>query len=123
MFGQNLHFGQYAPHKLPYAISRYTDETSRLFNVLDRQLCNGRYIAGDKYSIADMATYPWFFKHPVLGIALDDYPNVKRWFDDVSQRSSTVRAYEVGATINTTPTITEESRDILLGQSNLALAD
>ncbi len=123
MFGQNLHFGQYAQDKIPYAISRYTDETSRLFNVLDKQLNKSRYIVGNKYSIADMTTYPWIFKHPVLGIEIDDYLNVKRWFDDVAQRSATVSAYEIGATINTTPTITEESRAILLGQSNLALAE
>ncbi|MCZ6502163.1 MAG: glutathione binding-like protein [Gammaproteobacteria bacterium] len=123
MFGQNLHFGQYAPDKIPYAVNRYTDETSRLFKVLDRQLDNRRYIVGDKYTIADMATYPWIFKHPVLGIDLDDYPNVKRWFDRVAQRSATIRAYDIGATINTTPTITEESKAILLGQSNLALAE
>ena len=69
--------------------------------------------------MADMASYPWVFKHPELDVKLDDYTNVKRWFDDVAQRRATVRAYEIGSTINTTPTVTEESRSILLGQSRL----
>ncbi len=119
MFGQNLHFTQYAPNKIAYAIKRYADETSRLLAVLDEQLDDQKYIAGDDYSIADMASYPWVFKHPELDVKLDDYTNVKRWFDDVAQRRATVRAYEIGSAINTTPTITEESRSILLGQGSL----
>lgn len=116
MFGQALHFGQYAPEKLPYAIERYTNETSRLLAVLDKRLSDRKYMAGGEYTIADMATYPWIYKHPFLVVELDDYPHVRRWFDRVAARAATARAYEIGAEINTTPTVTEESRRYLMGQ-------
>ena len=116
MLGQNLHFGQYAPEKIPYAIHRYVDESKRLFEVMDKQLANREFIAGD-YSIADMASYPWIFKHPYLQLELEKFPNLNRWFETIEQRPNVARAYEIGASINTTPTITEESKKILLGQS------
>jgi len=120
MLGQNLHFGQYAPVQLPYAIDRYVNETARLFKVLDKQLADNEYIAGD-YSIADMASYPWILKYPVLQQELDDYPNLKRWYQQVVTRPATIRAYATGTAINTIPTITEESKKILLGQSAASL--
>jgi len=121
MLGQNLHFGQYAPEKLPYAIDRYTNETNRLFKVLDRRLSDREFIAGN-YSIADMASYPWVFKHPYLQLRLLCFPNVKRWFETIGRRSAVVRAYEIGASINTIPTMTDESKKILLGQDHRAVA-
>ncbi len=121
MLGQNLHFGQYAPEKIPYAIDRYVDETSRLFKVLDKRLADREFIA-DKYSIADIASYPWVFKHPYLQLELEDFPNLKRWFETVEQRPAVARAYEIGASINTTPTVTEESRKFLLGQNDRSVA-
>lgn len=120
MLGQNLHFGQYAPVQLPYAIDRYVNETAHLFKVLDKQLADNEYIAGD-YSIADMASYPWILKYPVLQQQLDDYPNLKRWYQQVVTRPATIRAYATGTAINTIPTITEESKKILLGQSAASL--
>ncbi len=121
MLGQNLHFGQYAPEKISYAIDRYVDESGRLFGVMDKQLSNHEFIAGD-YSIADMASYPWVFKHPYLQLQLDEFPNLQRWFQTIEQRPAVARAYEIGASINTTPTVTEESKKILLGQSQRATA-
>ena len=121
MLGQNLHFGQYAPEKIPYAIDRYVNETSRLFKVLDKQLAERQFIAGE-YSIADMASYPWVFKHPYLQLGLEDFPNLKRWFKTMKQRPAVARAYAIGAGINTTPTVTEESKKILLGQNHRAIA-
>ncbi len=121
MLGQNLHFGQYAPEKNPYAIDRYVDETSRLFKVLDKRLADREFIA-DKYSIADIASYPWVFKHPYLQLELEDFPNLKRWFETIEQRPAVARAYEIGASINTTPTVTEESRKFLLGQNDRSIA-
>ena len=121
MLGQNLHFGQYAPEKIPYAIDRYVNETSRLFHVLDKRLTDREFIAGD-YSIADMASYPWVFKHPYLQLPLEDFPNLERWFKTIEQRPAVTRAYQIGASINTTPTVTEESKKILLGQSRRAVA-
>ena len=117
MLGQNLHFGQYAPEKIPYAIDRYVNESGRLFEVMDKQLTNREFIAGD-YSIADMASYPWVFKHPYLQLQLDKFPNLARWHQTIEQRPAVARAYEIGASINTTPTITEESKKILLNQSD-----
>ena len=121
MLGQNLHFGQYAPEKIPYAITRYVDETSRLFKVLDKRLTDREFIADD-YSIADIASYPWVFKHPYLQLELEDFPNLKRWFETIEQRPAVARAYEIGARINTTPTVTEESRKFLLGQNDRSVA-
>jgi GST-like protein len=121
MLGQNLHFGQYAPEKIPYAIDRYVNEASRLFKVLDKRLTDREFIAGE-YSIADMASYPWVFKHPYLQLRLEDFSNLKRWFKTIEQRPAVARAYEIGASINTTPTVTEESRKILLGQNHRAVA-
>ncbi len=121
MLGQNLHFGQYAPEKIPYAITRYVDETSRLFKVLDKRLTDREFIADD-YSIADIASYPWVYKHPYLQLKLEDYPNLKRWFEAIEQRPAVARAYAIGARINTTPTVTEESRKFLLGQNDRSVA-
>ncbi len=116
MLGQNLHFSQYASETLPYAIDRYVDETSRLFKVFDRRLADRQYIAG-AYSIADIASYPWIFKHPYLQQDLVDFPNLKQWFERVANRIATQSAYRIGASINTVPTVTEESKKFLMGQS------
>ena len=87
MFGQLGHFRNAAPEKLPYAIARYDKETRRLLEVLDRQLADQPYIAGD-YSIADIATFPWVaaVKTPYLGVPLDDVPAVQRWIERMKAR-------------------------------------
>ena len=121
MAGQNLHFAQYAPEQLPYAIKRYLNETARLFKVMDNQLAKQEFLAGD-YSIADMASYPWVNIHARLQQNLDDYPNLQRWYEQITARPATISAYEKGTAINTVPTVTEESKKILLGQSAETLA-
>ena len=115
MLGQNHHFVQYAPEKLPYAIDRYVSETARLYGVLDGQLADRPFVAGD-YSIADMACYPWIVPHERQGQNLDDFPNVKRWFEAIAARPAVVRAYEKGRAVNVAPTVTEKARAILFGQ-------
>ncbi|MBO9998353.1 MAG: glutathione S-transferase N-terminal domain-containing protein [Cyanobacteria bacterium SID2] len=87
MFGQFGHFRNAAPEKLPYAISRYQNETLRLLGVLDRQLANTPYLAGD-YSIADIATYPWAIATttPYLGLSLDEFTHVQRWIENLQER-------------------------------------
>lgn len=90
MLGQAHHFRQYAPEKIPYAIDRYTNEATRLYRVLDKQLSQGEYIAGD-YSIADMAIFPWIVPHEKQGQNLTDYPNLQRWFDTINQRPAVQR--------------------------------
>ncbi len=100
IFGQNLHFGQYASEHIPYANDRFVNETSRLFKVLDVALAKRDWVAGSAYSIADMAIYPWVLKHPVLQVDLDDFPRVAEWFARIEERPATVRAYEIGAAID-----------------------
>ena len=115
MAGQNHHFSQYAPEKIPYAIDRYVKETNRLYGVLDRQLAHHSFVAGD-YSIADMACYPWIVPHERQGQKLEDFPHVKRWFESMQSRPAVIRAYEWADKIRNEG-ITEEARKNLFGQT------
>ena len=115
MLGQNHHFRNYAPEKIPYAIERYVKETERLYGVLDDRLAEREFIAGN-YSIADMAAYPWIVPYEQQQQNIDDFPHVKRWFETIKARSAVQRAYAKGEALSTSPTITEESRAILFGQ-------
>ncbi|WP_397453012.1 glutathione binding-like protein [Pseudomonas sp. NA-150] len=117
MAGQNHHFVQYAPERIPYAMSRYVNETNRLYGVLDRRLAGREFIAGDDYSIADMACYPWVFPWKRQQQNLDDFPNLRRWFEAVQAREATVRAYAKGEPFTSRPTVTEEGKKILFGQT------
>jgi GST-like protein len=116
MAGQNHHFGQYAPDKIRYAIERYVHETNRLYGVLDKRLADREFVAGD-YSIADMASYPWIVPYERQGQRLDDFPNLKRWFETIRARPAVVRAYELAKKINVQPTVSEESKSVLFGQT------
>ena len=93
MAGQNHHFGQYAPEKIPYAIERYVKETNRLYGVLNRQLAGKDYIAGE-YSISDIACYPWIVPHEKQQQNLADFPDLQRWFETMQQRPAVIQAYE-----------------------------
>ena len=116
MAGQNHHFSHYAPEKIPYAIDRYVRETARLYGVMDRRLADRAYLAGDDYTIADMASYPWIVPHERQGLRLADFPNLARWFDAIAARPATVRAYTLADTVNTAPAVSDaESRRILFG--------
>ena len=118
MAGQNHHFSQYAPEKLPYAINRYVNETNRLYGVLDTRLADRPFVAGEAYSIADMASYPWIVPYERQGQKLEDFPNLKRWFETIRDRPATVRAYENGERFrNREATVDEESRKVLFGQT------
>ncbi len=99
MLGQNHHFTRYAPEKIPYAIERYVKETARLYGVLNKQLEGRDYIAGD-YSIADMACYPWIVPYEAQSQNLDDFANIKRWFETMKARPAVKTAYEVAQSIN-----------------------
>jgi GST-like protein len=121
MAGQNHHFSQYAPEKIPYAIDRYVKETNRLYGVLDKRLSQQRFIAGD-YSIADMATYPWVVPYERQGQKLENFPNLKRWFEAMSQRPAVQRAYARAKEINAAPMVSEESKKILFGQTAAVVA-
>ncbi len=95
MLGQNHHFNHYAPQPVPYAIERYHLETKRLYGVLEAELQKHPYLGGDNYSIADIATYPWVVSHPRQRIDLADYPAVRNWFERISNRPATERAYKL----------------------------
>jgi GSH-dependent disulfide-bond oxidoreductase len=117
MAGQNGHFNVYAPEKIHYAITRYTNETNRLYGVLNKRLRDRTFLAGD-YSIADIASYPWIVPHSSHGQDLEDFPHLKRWFETIKARPATIRAYEgVAPTYSTASTMTEEARRILFNQT------
>lgn len=117
MAGQNHHFTQYAPEKLPYAIDRYVKETGRLYAVLNKHLADREFIAGD-YSIADMASYPWIVPHERQQQNLADFPHLQRWFRAIAARPGTQRAYARAEEVNpgNAPSVTDESRKVLFGQ-------
>jgi len=122
MAGQNHHFSQYAPEKLPYAINRYVSETNRLYGVLNKRLADRPFIAGT-YSIADMAAYPWIVPYRNQGQSLEDFPHLKRWFEAIRNRPAVVRAYDRAKEVNTQATVlTEESKRILFGQTAASVA-
>lgn len=117
MAGQNHHFVQYAPEKIPYAMTRYINETNRLYGVLNNRLQSRAFVAGGDYTIADMASYPWIVPHLRQLQDLNDFPHVKRWFETIAARPATQRAYEMAKTVNTQPTVNEGAKNILFGQT------
>jgi GSH-dependent disulfide-bond oxidoreductase len=100
MAGQNHHFAVYAPEKIPYAVDRYVNETNRLYGVLNKRLADRAFVAGDDYTIADMACYPWIVPYERQGQKLEDFPNLKRWFEAIQARPATVRAYDIVQKVN-----------------------
>ena len=94
MMGQANHFRRYAKEKLPYPTERYTNEANRLTGVLDKRLAKAPYLAGE-YSIADMASFPWLRGADTRGVNIEEYPNVKRWFDAINARPAVQRALQV----------------------------
>ena len=95
MLGQAHHFRIYAPEPIEYAINRYTNEAKRLYEVINKQLSEYSYIAGDDYSIADMALYPWVYRWQRQGIELSDYPAVHKWYEELSARPAVIKALNV----------------------------
>ncbi len=116
MAGQNHHFSQYAPEKIPYAIDRYVNETGRLYAVLDKRLVDREFVAGN-YSIADIAAYPWIVPYERQGQKLEDFPNLKRWFETIQARPATVCAYEKAEAFKNQALDLEQSRSLLFNQS------
>lgn len=116
MAGQNGHFNVYAPEKIPYAIERYTKETTRLYGVLNKRLADRRFVAGEDYSIADMASYPWIVPHERHKQVITDFPHLKRWFDEIAARPATIRAY-AEVTPSYQKPMTDEERKVLFGQT------
>jgi GSH-dependent disulfide-bond oxidoreductase len=116
MAGQNHHFVQYAPEKIPYAMDRYVKETNRLYGVLNGRLEGREYIA-DAYSVADMACYPWIVPHERQGQDLAEFPALAKWFERMKARPAVQRAYAKGEPWSKRPAMTEEGRKVLFGQT------
>jgi GST-like protein len=117
MAGQNHHFSQYAPEKIPYAIDRYVNETGRLYAVMNRRLSDRSFLAGDHYSIADIAAYPWIVPHDRQGQNLENFPHLQRWFETIQARPATVRAYEKADAFKNQQIDIEQSQAMLFNQS------
>ena len=119
MLGQTHHFRMYAPEKIDYAVNRYTNETRRLYGVMDRQLATHRFIAGKQYTIADIAIFPWVRSWKNQGIDWADYPHLKVWFDRISERPAVKRGVEVLAALRK-PIAGDKERDVLFGNTQYA---
>ncbi|MBL8521996.1 MAG: glutathione S-transferase N-terminal domain-containing protein [Betaproteobacteria bacterium] len=117
MLGQNHHFANYAPEKIPYAIERYVKETSRLYGVLNKRLADRAFICGKSYTIADMASYPWIIPDR-QGQNMEDFPHLARWHAAIKARPATVRAYARSKEVRPEAqvAITDEQRKVLFGQ-------
>ena len=119
MLGQSHHFRLYAPEKLDYAIDRYTNESKRIYGVIDKQLEKTGYLAGEEYTIADIAVFPWTRSFANQGVDWADFPNAKRWFDAISQRPAVQRGVEVLANLRK-PLDNDKARDVLFGKTQYA---
>ncbi len=95
MLGQNHHFRTYAPEKIQYAIDRYTNEAKRLYGVIDKRLQESAFLGGRRYSIADIAVWPWLVPHERQGIDLNDYPALQRWYQAIEARPAVKRGMAV----------------------------
>jgi GST-like protein len=118
MLGQTHHFRNYAPEKIEYAINRYSNEARRLYGVMDKQLGVTQYLAGNEYTIADIATFPWTRSWENQGILLDEFPNVKRWFDAIAARPAVKRGVEVLA--RERKPFTDKEKEVLFGATQYA---
>ncbi len=117
MAGQAHHFRQYAPEKVPYAIDRYTNEVNRLYGVMNRRLADRPFLAGD-YSIADMACIGWVVPYERQGQNLDDFPNLRRWFNAMKARPAVVKGIDIGKDVRNQSNLAtdKEAQKVLFGQ-------
>jgi len=116
MLGQNHHFRIYAPEKIEYAINRYTNETKRLYGVMNKRLESSRFLAGKQYSIADMAVFPWLRNWQNQGIDWADYPHLKAWFDGIAARPAVQRGVQALTDLRK-PITDDKAREVLFGNT------
>jgi GST-like protein len=114
MLGQAHHFRMYAPEKIEYAINRYSNEAKRLYSVIDRRLRESKYLGGNEYSIADIATFPWLRSWENQGIVLSEYPHLEAWFNNIAQRPAVQRGVKVLADLRR-PITGDKEREVLFG--------
>lgn len=119
MLGQAHHFRIYAPEKIQYAIDRYTNEAQRLYGVIDQQLSKTEFLAGDHYTIADIAVFPWTRSFANQGIDWADFPHAKRWFDQISERPAVQRGVQVLADLRK-PLTNDKAKEALFGKTQYA---
>ena len=119
MLGQAHHFRVYAPEKIPYAVDRYTNETRRLYGVMNKRLGNSKYLGGPAYSIADIAVFPWLRSWKNQGIDWADFPHLKGWFDELAHRPAVMRGVEVLAD-RRRPLMDDKAREVLFGATQYA---
>lgn len=117
MFGQYGHFHAYAPEQIPYAKDRYAKEVGRLHRVLEKRLSEAEYLAGDEYSIADIATFPWIRNPARRAIDLTEFPAVKRWHDAIAMRPAVIRGVEVLAANQRVGAMSDKEREVLFGNT------
>ena len=119
MLGQAHHFRLYAPEQIDYAVNRYTNEAKRLYGVIDRRLAESAYLAGDAYTIADIATFPWLRSWEKQGVTLSDYPHLERWFHEIAERPAVKKG--TGMLVSERQPIADaKSKEILFGATQYA---
>jgi GST-like protein len=111
--GQANHFRNYAADKIAYGITRYTNEVNRLYGVMNIQLADHEFLAGN-YSIADMASWPWIVPYERMGQDLNEFPHLKRWYDTMGARPAVIKGKAVGQEFRAE--MTEEAKKVLFGQ-------
>jgi GST-like protein len=110
------------PEKFPYAINRHVNETNRLYGVMNRRLDGRLFWAGDTYTIADMAVCPWIVPWRQQQQNLEDFVNLRGWFDGIESRPGIRRAHAKGEPFSTQPAMTEEGKNLLFGQTAVSVA-
>ena len=115
MLGQAHHFLAYAPEKIQYAMNRYRNEANRLYGVLDRRLAESEYVACGEYTIADIAIMPWLRSYKKQGVDIEQFPNVRRWFDAINERPAVIRGLAVLADVRRPPPDDPKWRENLFG--------
>ena len=103
MLGQTHHFVKYNHGKAPYAEDRYLNENKRIYGVLDRRLGECAYLAGDDYTIADVATFPWIARWDWQTMDLNDTPNIKRWYLELAARPAVQRGFDIPSKVQDIP--------------------
>ena len=119
MLGQAHHFRIYAPEKIDYAIERYSNEARRLYGVINKRLAASTYLGGKDYSIADIAVFPWLRSWKNQGVAMNDYPHLKGWFDEIAKRPAVLRGLAAFEDKPRAP-LTDAAREVMFGARQLA---
>jgi GSH-dependent disulfide-bond oxidoreductase len=124
MFGQWTHFKLFAPKDGgDYPMTRYTSELKRLYELLEKRLGTAKFLGGDEYTIADIATFPWTRNHDAQGVKWDDHPNLARWFDTIAARPAVKKALEKVAVIKSNrETASDDQKDRFFNRGRYARA-